>query len=86
MVRPGRDRLSGLVEVDETYVGGEAEGLRGRGSGKKSVVVIAVEEKEHGIGRVRLQRRNDASHASLAAFIQDANESWERHKEKQALL
>ncbi len=71
MVRPGRDRLSGLVEVDETYVGGKAEGLRGRGSAKKSIVVIAVEEKEYGIGRVRLRRRDDASHASLAGFIQD---------------
>lgn len=71
MVRPGRDRLSGLVEVDETYVGGEAEGLRGRGSAKKSIVVIAVEEKGYGIGRVRLRRRDDASHASLAGFIQD---------------
>jgi len=30
MVRPGRDRLSGLVEVDETYVGGEEVGVRGR--------------------------------------------------------
>ena len=71
MVRPGRDRLSGLVEVDETYVGGEAEGLRGRGSAKKSIVVIAVEEKGYGIGRIRLRRRDDASHASLAGFIQD---------------
>jgi len=71
MVRPGRDRLSGLVEVDETYVGGAAESLRGRGSAKKSIVVIAVEEKEYGIGRVRLRRRDDASHASLAGFIQD---------------
>ena len=29
MVRPDRDRLSGLVEIDETYVGGDAEGPRG---------------------------------------------------------
>lgn len=71
MVRPGRDRLSGVVEVDETYVGGEAEGLRGRGAARKSLVVIAVEEKEYGIGRIRLQRRDDASHDSLAGFIQD---------------
>ena len=27
MVRPGRDRLSGRVEVDEAFVGGEAEGF-----------------------------------------------------------
>src|SRR4030043_243029 len=31
MVRPGRDRLSGTVEVDETYIGGEGTGKRGRG-------------------------------------------------------
>ena len=29
MVRPGRDRLSGRVEVDEAFVGGEEEGVHG---------------------------------------------------------
>src|SRR3989338_8385075 len=41
MVRPGRDRLSGTVEVDETYVGGEKKGKRGRGATGKALVVIA---------------------------------------------
>jgi len=71
MVRPDRDRLSGLVEIDETYVGGDAEGPRGRGALKKSVVVIAAEEKPGGIGRVRMRRIPDASGKSLLAFIQD---------------
>lgn len=71
MVRPGRDRLSGLVEIDETYVGGDAEGPRGRGALKKSIVVIAAEEKPEGIGRVRMRRIPDASGKSLLAFIQD---------------
>jgi hypothetical protein len=31
MVRSGRERLSGEVEVDEAYVGGPTEGKRGRG-------------------------------------------------------
>jgi hypothetical protein len=36
MVRPGRDRLSGLVEMDETFIGGERAGKRGRGAEGKS--------------------------------------------------
>jgi transposase-like protein len=71
MVRPGRDRLSGLVEVDETYVGGDAEGPRGRGALKKSIVVIAAEEKTNGIGRVRMRRISDASGKSLMGFVKD---------------
>ncbi len=31
MVRPGREKLSGIVEVDEAYVGGKGEGRLGRG-------------------------------------------------------
>jgi hypothetical protein len=40
LVRPGRDRLAGRVEVDETYIGGEDPGLRGgRARGKKALSV-----------------------------------------------
>lgn len=36
LVRPGRERLTGTVEVDETFIGGEEAGLRGgRARGKK---------------------------------------------------
>src|ERR1019366_8326052 len=45
MVRPGRDRLTGEIEIDETYVGGPEEGKRGREIEKKSVVVVAAEKK-----------------------------------------
>jgi transposase-like protein len=34
MVRPGRERLSGIVEVDETYIGGQKPGKRGRGAAR----------------------------------------------------
>lgn len=72
MVRPGRERLSGTVEVDETYVGGQKSGKRGRGAEGKSLVMIAVEDKnELGFGRIRLGRIEDASGDSLTKFIED---------------
>jgi ribosomal protein L37AE/L43A len=45
MVRPERDRLSGCVQVDETYIGGRRSGKRGRGAEGKALVVIGVEDK-----------------------------------------
>ncbi len=70
MVRPGRDKLSGLVEIDETYVGGKKPGKRGRGAEGKALVGIAVEDKEEeGIGRIRLWHLEDASGASLTPFV-----------------
>jgi transposase-like protein len=72
MVRPGRDRLSGCVQVDETYIGGRKKGgKRGRGAEGKALVVIGVEDKaQKGIGRVRLQHVTDASAESLGGFVQ----------------
>jgi predicted RNA-binding Zn-ribbon protein involved in translation (DUF1610 family) len=74
LVRPGRDRLSGRVEVDETYVGGEAPGLRGRSGAEKSLVAIAVQEQGSGIGRIRMNGVADASKVSLPGFIQSCVE------------
>ena len=71
MVRPGREQLSGNVEVDETLVGGpERNGKRGRGAGRKSVVVIAIEVHDpKGFGKVRMQRIPDASGSNLISFV-----------------
>jgi transposase-like protein len=76
VVAPGRDRLSGRVEVDETYVGGVEKGLPGgRARGKKALVGIAVETKGGGrLGRARLGVLADASEASLGGFLADAVE------------
>ena len=76
MVRPGRARLCGAVEVDETYVGGTKQGAkRGRGSERKQIVVIAVEVlAPKGFGRVRMRRVPDVSGASLLPFICDVVE------------
>lgn len=73
MVRPGRDRLQGTVEVDETYVGGIEQGTRGRGTERKFIVAIAIEVlSPTGFGRVRLKRVVDASACSLIPFVQFA--------------
>ncbi len=69
MVRPGRDRLSGNVEVDESYVGGVEKGVRGRQTEKKSVIVVAAQEDGTGIGRIRMSRVDDASAANLHGFV-----------------
>jgi transposase-like protein len=72
MVRPGRDRLRGKVEVDETYVGGAETGVRGRETEKKAMVVVAIELHEpFGFGRVRLRQVPDVSGASLVHFVCD---------------
>jgi len=70
MVRPGRDRLSGTVEVDETYLGGEKPGKRGRGAAGKTLVLVAAQQDGPRIGRIRLQRVADASGARLSAAVQ----------------
>ena len=69
MVRPGRDRLEGEPEVDETFVGAQAPGTLGRGGGK-AIVAIAVQTRPRGAcGRVRLARIPDCSEAALTGFV-----------------
>lgn len=72
MVRSEREKLSGMVEVDETLVGGVKQGgKRGRGT-SKFVVVIAVElEEPKGFGRIRMRHIPEASGANLKTFISD---------------
>ena len=71
MVRPGRDCLTGTVEVDETYVGGPEEGRRGRGAEAKTIVAVAAEKSGRAIGRIRLRRIKDVSAGSLLPFVQN---------------
>ena len=72
MVRPGRDLLSGAVEVDETYVGGPEVGTRGRETDNKAIVAVAAEKNGRGPGRIRLRRIEDVSADSLLLFVQSA--------------
>ena len=71
MVRPGREPLAGEVEVDETFVGGHEKGGGRRHVGKKALVIVAVEVRGKGSGRVRFQEIPDASKEHLMAFVQE---------------
>ena len=70
MVVPGRDLLTGRVEVDETFLGGERSGPRGRGALDKTLVVVAVELRDpRGYGRARMKVIPNAETASLRPFL-----------------
>ena len=76
MVRPGRDRLKGLVEVDETYLAITDRTAPIMAKGRKSntdttLVAIAVEMIEpKGFGRIRLAHVPDDSAQSVIPFVE----------------
>ena len=74
MVRPGRDRLQGLVEVDETYWGAQEAGVRGRQTEEKALIAVAVEIKGVDMGRIRLARLPDLNGDTLQRFLAHAVE------------
>ena len=70
MVRTGREKLSGLVEVDEVFLGGVKPGKRGRGALGKVLILVAVEDKGiKGFGRIRIEVIPDASAVTLKSAI-----------------
>lgn len=69
MDRTFGDPLEGIIELDETYVGGAAPGQRrGRSPRGKSIVVGAAECRGKHIGRIRLRMIRTASALELATF------------------
>jgi transposase-like protein len=74
MVTPGRDRLGGEVEVDETFLGAPEEGRHGRGMIRKTLVVVAAEKNGKGIGRIRMRRVANGSAESLHPFVSESME------------
>lgn len=75
MIRPDRDKLYGLVEVDETLVGGAHSGKRGRGAEGRELVLVAVEDKASSIGRIRFEYIEDASARVLTKAVEEMVES-----------
>lgn len=59
--------LSGIIEVDETWIGGKAEG-KGKGfKGNKTIVVGAVERG----GEIRMETAPDQSTETLQGFVNE---------------
>ena len=71
MVLPVREKLSGIVEVDETLVGGKKTGKRGRGAEGKTLVIIAVELIDKKMGRVRLATIEQADRICINKFVKN---------------
>jgi transposase-like protein len=74
MVRPNREQLTGMIEVDEAYWGGLEEGVRGRQTEDKALIAVAVEVADGGMGRIRLRHIPDVSRATLHSFINQSVE------------
>lgn len=75
MVNPGREKLRGTVEVDESFIAiadKEAKRKKEYGWSSKVCVIIGIEKMEpKGFGRIRLQLTEKATKNSLQAFIRD---------------
>ena len=67
-----RKRLTGRIEIDDTYLGGERNGgKRGRGSPGKTPIVAAVETTPEGKPiRLKLRRVKGFRRAEIASFAQ----------------
>lgn len=74
MVRPGRERLRGVVEVDETHWGSPEAGFLGRDSGHKALIIVAAEAVGAGIGRIRLRFIPDFDRETLHGFVAESVE------------
>jgi transposase-like protein len=75
MVAPAREPLKREVEIDEFFLGGYEEGLKGgRARGKKTLCGVVVEVRGQGSGRVRLQVLADASANTLGSFLRSTTE------------
>ena len=71
MIRKDREKLVGMVEADEFYLGGETSGKKGRGAAHKVPVAMAVELDGKKLGRVRFQVIENCGAGQLVPFIFD---------------
>jgi len=63
--------LTGNVDIDEFFVGGQEEGKKGRGKKKKKLVVLAIEKKGKGISRMYGKEIKKATSKDLGSFMKE---------------
>jgi transposase-like protein len=71
MESSGNFLLEGVVEVDETFVGGSDENSRGRKKGTKKLVVVAIEKKKKGVSRFYAKVIDKANAENLGTFMRE---------------
>jgi transposase-like protein len=74
MVSVTREPLYGEVEIDDTWIGGEQAGLRGSRQLKgrrAALVLVAVERRGRGSGRVRMRVIPDFKGNTIIAFLHE---------------
>ena len=80
MQSSGKFPLEGEVEVDETLVGQQEEGKKGRQIGSKNLVVVGIEKKNKGVSRLYARVIKSASAKDLGRFFDDHISSKARIK------
>jgi len=67
----GKYLMRGEVEVDETVIGGEEEGVIGRKNEKKKVVVFGIEKRNKGVSRVYGKVIEASNSKELGSFMRE---------------
>ena len=81
-------KLAGLIELDDTYVGGPKPGKRGRGAAGKSKVVVAVETPGdkprfaamRAVPRVNGDEIKAMAQACLATGVVARTDGWQAYR------
>ena len=71
MESSGNFLLEGVVEVDETFVGGSDENSKGRKKGTTKLVVVAIEKKNKGVSRFYAKVIDKANAENLGTFMRE---------------
>jgi transposase-like protein len=64
-------KLSGVIELDDAYVGGKKTGKRGRGAGGKTSVVIACETSGQRPGFIAMQAVESVNKKTIEKFTNE---------------